>query len=157
MKRRIADLKVRRAPLRRPILLLSIIVSIVGFVVLIKSSNGDKYCGGVAGCVTETRIYNDTNSTFTVKQCESLKSMPCDSFADIATLKPGDVHRTNGTTDGTPQPWVVFDQDNKVIGCLNLTSTSYQQPPIIARLSGMPTCSQVNDAIAAFKRENFTF
>jgi len=111
------------------------------------------YCDGIdpPDCSVKVNIHNNTDSTYTVKQCED--NVPCKSFADTITLPPGRSGLAFGSTDATPQPWTVFDPHGKIVGCLNLSYTKYTQPPVTESLSKMLSCQDVKNTIAKFKKD----
>lgn len=138
------------------IVLIAIIVLLVNTVQRHTANN--PYCESIdpTGCSIDTRIYNDTSSLLTVKQCED-NSVPCKSFAEVATLRSGMSYKANGSTDGTPQPWLVLDRQSKLIGCLNLDYTKYQQPPVTASLSKLSSRKKVSDNVTKFKKKYHAF
>jgi hypothetical protein len=123
-----------------------------------KQPGNDQYCDSFdpTDCRIDTNITNNTTSTYIVKQCRDT-TVPCKTFAETVTLMPGENHGANGSTDGTPQPWQVYDQQNKLVGCLNLEFTKYQSTPATANLSGMISCNKLRDIVNKFKQQYHAF
>lgn len=112
--------------------------------------SGDKYCKsldfGGDNCQVNVQIYNDTNTTYTIKQCSgSFHTPQCKAFAKAATLAPGASQEANGTTEkDSAQPWLVMDQSGNIAGCLSLQFTldQAQAPSVTVPLSKLISCKQ---------------
>jgi len=143
---------------KRVLIILAIVLGagVIGVIGVIVSAHQHNVKGSSCesidptGCIIEAKVRNDTNLTYTVKQCKD--DIPCKSFADVTTLQPGDSHSANGSTDGTPQPWVVFDKQEKIAGCLNLEFVQHTASSVVVPLSKMLTCKEVSNSIAEFKK-----
>jgi hypothetical protein len=111
------------------------------------------YCDSIdpTECTIKVVIFNDTNVTYTIKQCKD--DIPCKSFAATVTLAPDNDHVVNGSTEDVPQPWTVFNPQGKIVGCLNLSYTKYNQPPVTEPLSKMLSCQDVQEAIIKFDKK----
>lgn len=154
----------RPKPRRVLILVLIPFVVILGLIIALgidihHHTSNDTYCDSLdpTDCIVAVQIYNDTDSLLTVKQCRGADNVPCNSFSEVATLPPSGFHRTNGTTDGDPEPWLVVNQQEEVVGCLNLEYTKYQRTPVSVFLSKPLACKKVNDAMAEFKKKYHAF
>lgn len=152
-----------RLVLKNPLVVIGLLIAGLIVIVLIshafhKQTGNDQYCDSFdpTGCRIATNITNNTTSTYTVKQCSD-GNVPCKTFAEVATLRPGESHKANGSTDGTPQPWQVYDTQSKLIGCLNLEFTKYQSSPAVANLSDMDSCSTVSSTVSKFKQQYKVF
>jgi len=134
-------------------ILLVLVALVIVLVIVYKPDPNSPYCDGIdpTECSIKVNIYNDTSSTYTVKQC--VLDVPCMSSTDTAKLAPSSSYPVNGSTDATPQPWTVFDPQGKIVGCLNLSYTKHAQPPVTEPLSKMLSCQDVKNAIAKFKKD----
>jgi hypothetical protein len=127
-----------------------IVGGLIGIAVIIamaaNRTNNGPYCQSVdpTGCEVQVRIYNDTDSTFSIKQCVGDFFKPqCKKFGEEIILEPGQDHSAIGaTSNDPPQPWAVFDRNNKNVGCLDLHFTDGVKPPVIAPLSHLISCER---------------
>lgn len=158
--RRLGKLKLSSAVLLLVVIIFGVLVAfVVGLATsMSRHTANDPYCTTVdpTGCIIETRIDNDTGLTYTVKQCKD-SDIPCKTFADVAKLGPGDGRTANGSTDGTPQVWIIVDQQGTVAGCLNLEFTKDQPTPVTVPLSKMQSCRNVSNTMTEFKKKYHVF
>lgn len=113
----------------------------------------DPYCESIdpTECEAAVTIHNDTTTTYTVKQCMD-DEVPCNQFWDTKVLGQGMDEKANGSTDDTPEVWIVDDNKGKIAGCLNLEFTKqYTNLPVTVLLSNMQSCSSVKSEVAANK------
>ena len=137
------------------------LVGIVGFGgfmalknMLYNASLHSPYCISIdpTGCKVSVILSNDTDMSYIIKQCTS-SNIPCDTFASVSTLNPSDSHLASGSTDGTPQVWIVQNKQGAVVGCLNLEFTKVVVSPVSLPLSKMSSCDDVNKALTKFKED----
>lgn len=109
------------------------------------------------GCDTTVSILNDTGVSYLLKSCKDF-SAPCSSFDYSVNLRPNAIQKALGKTDATPQVWVVYDRQNRIAGCINLTYTKEcTNKSVVYSLSKMQTCDEVNNAMRAFKKKYHAF
>jgi hypothetical protein len=119
-----------------------LVLVIIEVVAAVLSSRGP-YCASVdpTACTISVRISNDTSKTLTIKDCIGTGSSPCRSFDQIQELQPGKTYSTLGRTDKEPpQPWLVTDENGKILGCVNLQFTNNLASPVPVPLSKLVSC-----------------
>lgn len=119
-----------------------LVVVITEIVAAVLSSHGP-YCASVdpTTCTISVRISNDTSKTLTIKDCIGTGSSPCRSFDLTKELQPGKTYDTLGRTDKEPpQPWLVTDENGKILGCVNMQFTNNLASPVPVPLSKLISC-----------------
>jgi hypothetical protein len=153
-----------RLTLRKKVVILALLLcAVIGIAALSMNTArfeaNSPYCVTLdpTGCDTTVNILNDTGVSYALKQCKD-GSVSCSSFDYSVNVRPNAVQEALGSTDDTPEVWVVYDQQGHTAGCLNLTYTKeYTNRSVVYPLSKMQTCDEVNDAIRAFKKKYHAF
>lgn len=109
-----------------------------------------KYCtyntkGSSSRCTIPVVVSNDTDKTYIVGACTQKFNLPeCESIDGAKTkLAPGQSVAATGTTsDIHHSVWVAFDQNGKMVGCLNLLFPQDETPPAQANLSAFGSCKE---------------
>jgi len=109
-----------------------------------RHASNDSYCESLdpTGCSVEVEIYNDTNTTYVIKQCSgSFHTPQCKAYSRSVNLQPSQSQKASGTSQNDPpQLWMVADQNGKTAGCVDLHFTKYVQQPVIVPLSKLISC-----------------